>query len=199
VIDVGKPRTTSDILKIAGVTDYNIVAAGVRNVLAYDRTAGQAAERLNMAKRGVTAQQILAFVQTDRGERLLDLLPSARRIGHGIGNSGIANAVVAALVVINEAAPLPLTYHEFVERLTDGAMLPPSSPILALRRWLVSDGGWFGTTAKVKAENTIALMIKCWNAYVLGQSRQIMVFKGSEPMPRVIGRPPVEGDGSDAA
>jgi len=76
---------------------------------------------------------------------------------------------------------------EFVERLRDGASLPLGSPILALRRHLSSDQGLIRTNGGERAQTGLAMMIKAFNAWLEGGTRQLMSFRvGVERMPAVV-------------
>lgn len=192
VIDTGKARTPSDALKIAGFGNVNMKASIARLVLTYDRVRGTRYS-FATAARLVTSSEIqeMFLEDLDRRDRILSSEAVASRIAVSLGRHGLRAWMGAAHVVAAESMVGESAVAEFFERVNDGAMLPVTSPILALRRYLVNDTGVGAAPAASRPGLTIATTVKALNDYTQGRDRTTMVFKdGREDFPVVVAPDP---------
>lgn len=194
VIDTGASRTPADALKIAGYTNTNVLAAVVRTMLVYDQVKGTNGNDWTPRDREVTSADILGWLEADDGERLAAAhasMKGGQRVAAAVSRFGATTPIAAALLILNlyETDVTPTIRHEFVERLCDGVLLGPRSPILALRRWLVADTGYVMLSSHNNTRRmvTIACVLKAVNDYALGHERSLTVFKiGKELLPTPI-------------
>jgi hypothetical protein len=87
----------------------------------------------------------------------------------------------AALHVLAYRAD-PEMAESFVEGVVTGAMLSPGDPRLALRSWMTNQRG----RQFPNAGWHLALFIKAWNAYMTGESRQVMSMRPDEGFPTLV-------------
>jgi hypothetical protein len=186
VIDTGVQRTQADALKIAGYHNTNVLAATVRAVLAYDMVAGTTNGFAHAAKQLTTADT-LDWLDTGRNrDAALSATNLGNRLAVALGRYGLKSAISAVPLIFrthpSDVGPDALA--EFFERLSDGAMLAPYSPILALRRFFVNETGYARIDGTLKRPVTLAVTIKAINDYALGNERTNAVWRpGVEPMP----------------
>lgn len=186
VLDAGAARTTGDSLKVAGFANTNILAATVRGWLAYSEIVGTT-ERFTTHHNRLTTADVIEFLD-DPGNRdtAVAALTIAHRIGQGVGRFGVRSAVgisvLATRLLKNEVGSSTAT--EFYLRFGDGISLDASSPILALRRWFISDTGYASVSNELRRPVSVAVTLKALNAYALGQDRKVVAFRhGVESYP----------------
>jgi hypothetical protein len=186
-MDTGRSRNTGDALKIAGYTNGPLVAAAARYLLAYDRAVGTTFS-LRTFTREVTTIDVLNLLETERGQNVMHAASVAERIAYrGFSRPGFRTWMTAGIVVLHEGPPADELVLEFLERMHDGAGLPAGSPMLALRRYLMSDAGLVRIAHGYRGDVGIAVTIKAFNAWNAHETRALMTFKpGIEPMPAVL-------------
>jgi hypothetical protein len=186
VVDTGTARTTGDSLKIAGYTRTNHLAAVVRGYIAYDEVIGLT-ESYEMHARRLTTADVLDFLSDpDRADTIIASLQSGAMVAHGLARYGLQTALGISLATMrfrpNELGDA--TIAEFHARLTDGVNLAADSPILALRRWYMSDTGYARVRPAVKRSVSVAVTLKAINDYALGRPRSHVHFRyGVEAFP----------------
>jgi len=195
VIDTGATRSPSDVLRIGGHTNVNILAASARLLLTYDAVVGTT-DTFNAVRPRFTSADILLEADSDRGLILQQAVHPAATIAQTLGRSGYTTWL-AALIVILRTWPgvSPGIAFEFLNSLRDGTNLPPGSPVLALRRFLSSDGGLIRTAGGERAQVGLATSVKAFNRWSAGDSSQLLMFRvGIERMPAPA---PIEAPASD--
>lgn len=187
VIDTGASRTPSDSLKIAGFTDTNVLAAVVRTMLIYEQVVGTTGVEWLTLDRQVTTADILAYLDDpDRKDAAYASIKAGRMLAGAVSRHGATTPLSAANMIVRTFPTDigPDTLAEFNARLADGVMLAPRSPILALRRWLVSDTGYVHLSHSVRRQVTVSVALKAMNDYALGEERSLSIFRfGSEIIP----------------
>jgi hypothetical protein len=190
VIDTGASRTPSDSLKIAGHTNVNVLAAVARIMLVYPEVAGTVGRDWSTRSKLVTSADILNYLDDPE---TLDIAHAAiaagARVANAVARMGATTPISAALmfVMTSETDVTPTIRAEFVERLVDGVLLGPRSPILAMRRWLVSDTGYVQFNHTDRRIVTVANTVKALNEYALGTERSLTIFRfGREVFPAPI-------------
>lgn len=185
VIDTGAVRTIGDALKIAGYTATNHRAAIVRTRLTYDAVVGSSARDWSRHHAEVTTKDVLDYLE-EHNDAVDAALHTSRRVAMGLSRYGLISSI-GAVGLILDTTPTDIgtdTRAEFFERLNDGVLLGPMSPILALRRWYTSDTGYVRVPGQYRRQTSIAVTIKAINDYALDRDRSVIVWRhGSEPMP----------------
>lgn len=186
-IDTGASRTPADSLKIAGYTDTNVLASVIRTLLIYRDVVGTTASEWSTLDRVKTTTDILEYLEDrDHEKAALGAVKAGRMVAGAVSRHGASTPVAAAnLILMTFPTDIgPTTLAEFNARLCDGVMLPSRSPVLALRRWLVSDSGYVNLSHGSRRPVTVAVFLKAVNDYALGIDRSLSIFRfGTEMMP----------------
>lgn len=184
VIDTGATRSPADVLRIGGHTNVTVLAAAARIVLSYEACVGTT-DTFNAIRYRFTAADILAEADSDRGLILRQSLTSAQAIGMNLGRNGFTTWLAALIVILKttEGVSDALAF-EFLNATREGVSLPPGSPILALRRYLSSDGGLIRTPNGERPQVGLGTAIKAFNRWSAGDSTQLLSFRiGIERLP----------------
>jgi hypothetical protein len=192
VIDTGAARTPADTLRIAGYANSAHVAASARMLLAYDEVKGTN-RTFAAVTRLISTTDVVKLIESDRGDELLDSIPYASQIAGQWGRYGTKAWLAAAIQILKDAGVPKPTVSNYCERLKDGAMLKPGSPILAMRRYIMSDTGLVKVQGGHRATVGVGMFIKTFNRHHVGDdSVRLATFKPTiERMPFVV---PVGGD-----
>lgn len=187
LIDTGRPRSPAQTLAIAGYTNTNVVSAAARYYMVYLFMEGGTRVPSPEVRARFTAHDVLRFMESPAGERLLSQERDAARIAKNLGRYGITTWLSAVLALLYGTEPESQTREEFLEKLETGTMLEAGSPILALRRWIQSETGYVRTRRDVAGYIGMANVIKAWNAYVQREPVLVASFKmGHEPLPSIL-------------
>jgi len=187
VIDTGAARSPGDSLRIAGYTDVNVLAAVTRQVLAYPEVIGTTST-LGSATVGMTTQDLLIKLADDEvGPAIQDSLRPGYVVSNAVGRYGMRTSVSVLIALLSLYSKHgPDTQTEFRERLGDGTNLSPGSPILAFRRWLISEKGYRSISGTYRPTTFLANGIRSWNDYANGRERQTMRYRpATDHMPEV--------------
>lgn len=189
VIDTGASRTPGDMLKIEGFTNVNILAAAVRAVLTYEDVVGTT-DSWQTASKIITPVDIINWLRVDEHAEVIHSATAvANRVSGALGRYGLKSVLetVSLLVMTRETEIGSAAFAEFMERLSDGVMLPTNSPILALRRWYIQETGYSKVNSTHRFSTALAVTIKALNDYSLGVERQLSIWRhGSERMPALL-------------
>jgi hypothetical protein len=191
VIDTGAARSPGDSLRIAGYTDVNVLAATTRQVLAYPEVIGTSST-LGSAMVGMTTADLLIKLADDEvGPTIRESLRPGYLISSQIGRYGMrTSASVLVSVIRLYSRHGPDTQEEFTARLGDGTNLNAGSPILAFRRWLISESksgqSYRSISGTYRPTVFLAMGIRAWNDYSAGRPRQRTQHRpGIDHMPEV--------------
>ena len=185
IIDSGKGRTGADMLNIAGFTSAGMLHSAIRlymHLLAYDE-----GEAWNSARKAqYSRSELLEIANSDVGHIIRVNMYPADKIARGIRRFGVRTPVAVALTRM-ELANAPLDLHtEFTERLADGANLGHGSPILVLRRFLLSDsGGYQLAMPHMRGFVATGGIIKAYNAWISGETISQLRMRENEAFPVV--------------
>lgn len=186
-IDTGASRTPSDSLKIAGFSNTNILAAMVRTLLVYDQCRGSAGTEWSTLDKRVTTSDILEYLEDpDNKDAAYAAIRSGTGVAGAVSRFGATTPIASANLILRTYPTdvTQATLGEFNARLQDGVMLPARSPILAIRRWLVSDTGYVQLPHTVRRPTTVSVYLKAINDYALGIERSLSIFRfGTERIP----------------
>jgi len=186
-IDTGAARSPADTLKVAGYTDVNVLAAAARQVKAYPDIMGTT-NTLTTVTNPMTSTEVLAAVEDpDMGKIVQDAISPGHRIAGGVGRYGYRTSATALVALINLYSQAGEdTRLEFVVRLADGAHLEPSSPILALRRWIITETGYPRIIGTYRTTAAMVAGIRAWNNYAAGKPRESIRYRpGVDVMPEI--------------
>lgn len=185
VIDTGQARTPSDALAIAGYQNVNQVASAARILLSYELIKGTKI-RISAVSRQFTNVDILNLVEGKRGDLLIHSVVEAGHISGTLGRFGTRTWMSAAIVLLLESEVNKDIAKEFLTKLRTGEMLAAGSPILSMRRWIMSDGGWVSNGANDRQTVGLAVFIKTLNAWLRKEHRNLSMFKPAiEFMPEI--------------
>lgn len=189
VIDVGAKRTAADALHIAGFTNTNVVAAAARLVMTWKAVETDPNTTWGQAYSRVSTPQLVEFMQSSTGTTLMHCQQPANRVAMAWGRVGVRSFMTAIITLLAESDTPAALRAEYIERLIDGAYLRPTSPILALRRYMIAETGWVRNSNNVQAMRNrvgMCVVIKAYNEYLLGVDRQLMSFRENESQPRIL-------------
>lgn len=169
-IDQGLSRTLADTLRWAGYADPNNLSSAATLSYAWDNG-------LLLGRRGLTATEVLAYLETapelvECVKRASSLRKPPLRLRASIAASFYRKAVSAAG---------PDDANEFLDRLYDGEDLKGGDAILSLRRLLLNNAARTGR--KLSQVHILALVVKAWNAWILGEPLEVLSWKrgGTSP------------------
>jgi hypothetical protein len=171
MIDIGLKRNPSDILHTAGYADTANLASGTRLYLAYRNDVfGPAPWRGNMDS--ITPQMILEGLEEH--PLLTELGSPTRAIAVGVGRYGFRAGILAALTVIAEDSPVFEELREpWIAGLAVGAELPPTSPLLAWRKWALNP-------IRRARPDVLGTLLKAWNSWQAGDDVALMKINRGE-------------------
>ena len=186
VMDVGRKRSTAQVLERHGFKDGTFLASTVRRY-GYIVTGDE-------GNRMFTNPQILAFVEKNHDTLLVPAMKYARRKGKPVG---LVKAVVSGVYVAAAQADVELA-EEFFDRLTDGTGLYDGHPVHALRKRFAEPGGkkmFSGGRGDMVFQS--ALTIKAWNAFYQRQEVRALRWRGkgklaTEEFPEIASPRPLQ-------
>lgn len=164
VMDVGLRRSLSDILAWQGETNTAALAASVN--MGWKWENGKVNTTLTP-----THQEALEWLTANPNIR-----EAVRRT---IGLRELLAAPQSALAVFTHQITL-LDFEDaesFLKHLREGDELPAGDPILAMRNWAINQITRKASGAKPGALVYLAMLVKSWNAWVLGRSLNNMVWR----------------------
>ena len=185
IIDAGKSRTGADMLNIAGFTSASMLHSAVRLFMHLQRY--DEGEAWNSARKAqYSRSQLLEIAESDIGLMIRDNMYPADKIARGIRRFGVRTPCAVALTRIQLANAPDDLRAEFIERIADGANLGHGSPILVLRRFLLSDsGGYQLAMPHMRGFVATGGIIKAYNAWVSGETISQLRMRENESFPVV--------------
>lgn len=178
VIDVGRTRTSSQILAMGGHINTVQLAAAGRLLYLYDHY-----EYTHWRKTKVPGHAVLDYVNKVK-------LANYASIGQSLFNVGfITSAVTAGYYVCRRALPSG-PHNEYIEGLKTGEDLRSEDPRLALRNYMIRSKG--GTNPRRDSFLHLALYIKGWNDFVNNRRRSMVTWRVNESFPSPVEKINVE-------
>lgn len=172
-IDGGARRSLGDVLLLQGESDVNVLAAVLRRSLTYVQNPHHHARGFNRAQVHTVAE-CLDFL------RLHPELRAYVKAGRLNGTAAFIPAATMAFCHWQFAMIDESDASEFMHRLASGAGVPEGDPILQMRERARQMAR---STSRAPSWHYTALIIKAWNAWRLGQTMQILSFKGGGAAP----------------
>lgn len=177
-IDRGEARTVADWLKIRGFKHYSCLSKAANDLLAFECGSLHRVNSLGKFHPS-DADGVL-----DRHPNLSDSVSFVRGHGSGLrrvyrseGRAGFLHYVFTQVS--------PEKGDTFIEKLSSGAGLESSSPILHLRARLTDD--IVDTRKKLTPTTRLALILKSWNAFLGGRPMRRLRYNADEAFPKVEG------------
>lgn len=184
-IDLRGTRRPSDALHIAGFPDTNVLAAAARLILIVDKFTGRSTIPGGATRTGITNQDILDVMESERGTIIMSGLRDATAVATAVGQGGAKTPLLVARTKLIEAGAPDDLRESFWSAVESGAMLDPSSPMFTLRRWLIQSYSFADRGARSYV--VTALVIKAWNAWVQGDTPAYLRFQlGRDSFPAIV-------------
>lgn len=176
-LDTGKSRSRGDVLLIhdPNIVDVNNVASATGIMLRW--TMNQRNHYLRTT--AISNDAVVRFYDQNKDD-ILDAVKHGRQLAKASGaGSPMAFSLCWWLFSMIDTEDAEF----FWDRLVDGQGLQIGSPIYALREMLAREARAAGTREQMRAEVTVALTIKAWNAYRRGEEIKLLAFKigGAHP------------------
>lgn len=183
-VDIGKQRTTGDIIGIAGVSNANNISAATSMVFAYRK------KKLTVDSHGSSSAKY--FRRSDLIEFSIahkdDLLASYHAAWSGGTTKltgpgpiiGLHYLFVQSSKLENRKAMADAFYKQLGEGLFDDKFTPERHPIRVLREKLLANRA---SISRMPTGMVVALMIKAWNSYALGKSVSALRMISGEQYP----------------
>ena len=174
VIDVGRGRSSSQILAMSGYQNSILLAAAGRLLYLFENH-----DYLQWRRVKVSSHTVLETVAKHKLENYMNIGSSLFHVGF------INSAATVGYYVCHRAYPEgPL--NEFMDALRDGENLKSEDPRLVLRNYMIRSRAT--ADSRRDASTHLALYIKSWNDFVNGKRRSQVHWRTNETFPK-----PVEG------
>ena len=180
-IDVGKPRSIATVLDNYGVKQTTAVAAALR--LLYFYQFGPWKPSLPRVSSG----QLHRLWEKNRDISAAIRLANHARLMPGTGKRITSESELAFVIYVGCQTDVQLrTAEDFVSSIANGDNLQKESPVFVFRRMMLGQT----RNSHYHSGVRLALLIKTWNASLLGNSMKILKYQpfgvGAESMPRII-------------
>jgi hypothetical protein len=174
--DTGIKRTFADVLRLAGETDVNNIASVTAAVCRWKTgTIRGAGGRNNLSVR------VLQKVLRDNPD-IRDAVHVARSLRVHVAAQNSVSGLASWLFHNIDAAD----HDFFFDKLASGADLTENSPILRLRKRLLSN---VGAKAQLPKTEVLALFIKAWNHFRDGNEVTQLKFTSGGRAPEAMPKP----------
>jgi len=180
VIDSGKSRSSSDVLKIAGVPNASRVSSFIQGYNQFVNTKYRY-DHANI-ENGMTSKMILKYYHEN--SLFVDEVIKHSALFYSqfqkVWNHGDVSLFYGLLTTVDKRLG-----HEFMRELCQGTDITNDTVIL-LRNRLISDK--VNVTNKMLPKHRRALVIKAWNSYYLGKSLKVLKYNSDvEDFPKIVG------------
>lgn len=180
VIDSGKSRSASDVLKIAGVSNTKKVSAFIQLYNQYKNTS----YRYDTANidTGMTSKMILKYYR-ENYKRVDEIISKSNVFYNQFQKVLNYGDVALFYALFTDIAPYK--GYEFIRELCQGTDIT-NDVIILLRNRLLSDK--ISSSNKMLVKHRRALIIKAWNNYYLGKQLRVLKFNPEvEEFPQITG------------
>lgn len=175
IIDTGKTRTLSDMLKIRGEKQPGHLASLIILMMAFERTEVLARYVGKASTRPTIGEALHYLDHTPTLRNSLDRTVTVRRRIHGGGARWAATHHIFSSIDADDA-------DEFFFKIEMGQGLDAHSPILLLRQRVIDDAN---AVIKMREMDYTAIIIKSWNAWREGREMRLLTWRagGRKPEP----------------
>lgn len=173
-LDVGLPRSSQQVLAMAGYTNQLHLSAAAKLLYLF-----QNHDYVNWKSIRIPNSQILQIVQETGLQEYIPVCSKLSVIGM------IPSAASVGYYVCEQAYPTGPS-EQFVNDLMEGAGLDSDSPVLILRNYMIRSK----TKDRVRREAPmhLALYIKAWNDYINKVRRSSIAWRTGEDFPKPVER-----------
>ena len=176
VIDTGRARTLSDVLRMKGEVQSTALAGAIRLVASYFNTGVVRTEQ----SRGPTVNESLRVLDDHPGIR--EAVSAAYAVNRRLRGG---HATWTALHYLFARVDVADAVH-FFDKVESGDGEPIGSPMFELRKRLIAD---LGTSRKLTQLERTAIVIKAWNAFRHGESIKQLAWRGGGASPEAYPTP----------
>lgn len=172
-IDQGRPRSTSDLLRVAGLPYRSEIAGGARLVLVYDRY-----RTMHITPdRSPSHNEIVTFVSENTAAWI--------QAGHDVKvpRGFVLPTNVASALHFLTRERYPTQRDTFMSDIRHGINLRVDQPVRLLRERLIANQQ---SRAKLPSHIVAALTVKAWNAELTGRALKVLKFLDTEPFPELV-------------
>lgn len=173
VMDVGRNRTSDQILSMSGYTDAMHLSATARLIFLYRNYPYQLWRSTK-----VTNEQVLGTVQDTGIDRYINVARSLQKLKF------IVSGVAAGYYICEEAFPQG-PHEAFLTALKTGEEMRIQDPRNAFRNFVIKSSAQPGRSRR-DASLHFALYIKAWNDFVAKRRRTIITFRADEKFPEPV-------------
>lgn len=175
-MDNGLHRKLSDVLTLRGETNTDLLAAVIRRAKSFTEHADSPMRGFARHKSVYTTTECLEFLHQH---------PELRAYSKASKNISKPSFIPAATVAVAYwlfASIDEGDAHEYMAQVSEGANLDSSDPVFLLRKRAVQ---MQRETGRYPGHIYLALMIKAWNAYRMGQKLTVLSYRsgGASPEP----------------
>ena len=173
IINVGKGRSLADLLKISGEVNCNNLACAISRVAEYLRDASK------------LGQNKVSTVSTSEAMNILAMMPSIRKSVADtcfISSTEVVSCGRLAWFHCLAHEECPDEAPEFFSRLQTGEMLKATDPIYLFRARMMADKQ---SNTKLPTREVLALLIKTWNSYIVGEQVKLLRWSQAEKFPTI--------------
>jgi hypothetical protein len=171
VINTGKSRSLSDVLKINGETNTIVLSSCLLRLAEYRRSPLSICSGAPIS----TSEAFEAFREYPEIQESIRVSVALKDVA--------SRTRIAWLHCVTQRLNKPVS-DSFFHGLTTGEMLDMHSPVYWLRSRLQSDRA---SSAKISPREAQALIIKAWNAYLDGKSVKCLKWTEKEAFPALRG------------
>jgi len=172
VIDSGKKRTASDVIRLCGAKNSSKAAAGIKGFLQYQRFPNHV---WTGACHAVDAMDVRRFYEENMDT--VEIASTACRSSYVHFKQFNASAGVSFALVAAQSQQLNQAL-DFIDLMGTGAGLKKHDPILAYRNFLAND------RVSRSLQLYLATNIKFFNRWMVGES--VKTFRLAEPTPMPV-------------
>jgi hypothetical protein len=179
-INTGASRTPGDALYIAGFAKTKLCAAAIKVI--HNLELMEEDDKLrNVRGRDITRQDLLRFMEDHEEE-----LSECARVCDGEGKALLRPPSVFVALRFRFGQSNAMRAQQFFDQLVTGADLSSDNPINKLRNYLIRELSQ--KNLRRSLEWKVAVTIKCWNAWLRGDSVRQLKFSDDENWPRIYER-----------
>jgi len=168
--DTGMPRSSSDVLALAGERHYCLLASTVKLLLRYNYSAKNAGRLVGSLR--CTNRDVMAFVDSNQSVRESVSFAASLSTPPGF----MTPTITAVVHYLGSAVDQKKT-EEFLGLVISGIGLSAGDPVLVLRNRLMANKG---SVAKVSRDLVLALTAKAWHLHIAGKKASCLKYAEDE-------------------
>jgi len=178
-IDIGKNRSSGDVMAIAGYKNSTILSAAIKIVIAYDNRNLKYNKNVETHKRP-TNHDLIEWMEKKNDELMIICVENGSRYSK-TARFLSAGSYSALCYIFSRKNRIQAA--SFFDKLTTGEGISSKvdSPIYVLRQKLIN---FMGTEHKIEPTNKYAIIIRAWNLYRAGKEAKRISWSSDEDFPK---------------